>query len=127
MSIIAERCLGDDSVRLNIGVFEFKEIIFTAAVLHYAGTGEIRPFIGAGVATVMIFPERKFGALHFLNIPAGLDWSPSDAKYSLGIEGDINYFMAGSQPGGEKVSFKKDNRLLIVPGIHCLWKVGEEK
>jgi hypothetical protein len=127
VSFVAERRFGDDSLRLNVGFFEFKEIIFTAAVLHYAGNGMIRPYLGAGVATVMIFPERKFGALHFLNIPAGVVWSPANKKFSIGAEGDINYFMAGRQPGGGKVSFKKDGRLLIVPGINCKYKTCDKQ
>ena len=127
VSLVAERRIGDDSLRMNIGFFEFKEVIFTVSVLHYAGDGGIRPYLGAGVATVIIFPERKFGALHFLNVPAGIDWSPSGKKLSIGAEGDYNYFMAGRQPGGGKVSFKKGSRLLIAPGINCKWKTFDNQ
>ena len=121
VSVMVEHQIQDEAIRLNIGFFEFEEICISTSAVHYMGNGQIRPYIGAGIANVIIFPEKKLGTLHFLNIPAGLNWTPGNDAFRLGAEADFNRFLTGRNPGGGKVSFDKDERWLNVPGVYCLW------
>jgi len=117
LSLSVERHFGDNSIRINTGVFEFQELCVAVTANRYFTDSEFKPHVGIGVWNVLIFPEGKLGRLDMLNVPIGVDWEVSDRHYA-GVEMDLNYFMHGRNPGGGKITFDKEKRFLPLPALY---------
>ncbi len=127
LSATVEYGYGDASVRLRAGVFEFQEICFTTSVHRYFDAGSFRTQVGAGVWNILIFPEGNFGRLTFLTVPVGVEREFA-GRTAVGLEGDINCFLNGRDPGGGPVSWKKKEdgfrrRLLPLPALYSLYRI----
>lgn len=74
---------------------------------------------------VLIFPKGKAGGLGFINLLAGIDGKLTD-RNAMGVEGDLNIFLGGRQPGGGKATFGDGSfrkRLLPLPAVYYQYRL----
>lgn len=114
-----EKFYGDNSLRLNLGVFEIEEICISLSVNRYLTTSDLRPFVGIGLWDVVAITPKGLGSLTLLNIPVGLDWN-ANGKHFLGAELDLNFSLFCIDP--EKGSKKLNRRFIPFPGIYYKYK-----
>ncbi len=122
LSLRIERHYGDSFARVNIGILEPRELCLSASVHRGFTVNEISPHMGIGIMNVLIFPEGKFGHLDLLNLSAGIEGNLTD-RNALGMEGDLNIFLRGRNPGGGKATFGKGglrSRMLMIPAVYYL-------
>ena len=92
ISFIVERHIGHMSVRMNIGVLEFKEKVYSLAlsVNGYAGDGDKLPHAGIGVLSMFGKYDGNYETLFGLDFPVGLDCRFGNG-HALDLEVDILY------------------------------------
>lgn len=124
LSLRIERHYGDSFARVNIGIFEPRELCLSVSAHRGFTVSDISPCIGIGIMNVLIYPEGKFGHLDLLNLSAGIEGNLTD-RNALGVEGDLNIFLRGRNPGGGKAVFGKGglrSRMLALPAIYYVRK-----
>lgn len=109
-----EKFYGDNSLRLNLGVFEIHEICISGSFNHYFLASQPRPFVGIGLWDVLAITPHGIGSLTLLTLPIGLDWNVKN-RHFLGAELDINYGFFCIDPEGQK---EVEKIFLPFPGIY---------
>jgi hypothetical protein len=84
------------AVELDVGSWSFHEISMSIVYKEYIGGKALRPFVGAGLWTVVAAPEfdgERTGASLVLRAPLGLDWSFVD-RHAVGAALNLNRGLA---------------------------------
>ena len=108
LSASLEHHFGNNSLRMNAGIVGPMELCVAITFNRYFFTSsKVKSYAGVGMWNVFLFTFKGIGRLDILNVPVGLDWQKSD-RNSFGVETDINFFLHGRDPGGEKVHFNRN-------------------
>lgn len=113
----------DNSIGLNLGIFDIYEIIPTVFYkryipVPYLNQVNLTPYLGIGIASIF---SNWLGGIHLINVPIGLDWN-FWRMFSIGLEFDINYILAGWKFNSVNKTFSNiiiEREFLNAPGIYA--------
>lgn len=107
---------------LTAGTLGFQDVSLSLVAKHYAGGGDLHPYAGLGLWSVVAFPsepEKRRGWILILRAPVGLDWAVADA-HSFGVEGNINRAIAVRRTDPEDTRGPR-SRLVPLPAFYYRW------
>jgi hypothetical protein len=109
------------SVDLTFGTWSFRDLSFSAAVKQYFGTGDLHPFVGAGLWLVVAHPSgERTGVAAILHAPVGVDWRVSGAHF---LGGTINVNRAlGVRRTDPEDDMPLNKRFVPLPGLYYRWR-----
>ncbi|MBI4540969.1 MAG: hypothetical protein HY704_15815 [Gemmatimonadetes bacterium] len=88
---------GSNAVEFSLGTFRFDVITLSVTARRYSGSGPTRPYVGAGLWTILAFPGDDFGYLALARLAPGIDWKLGSEHYA-GLEASLSYALAVKRP-----------------------------
>lgn len=108
------------SLDLTVGTFAFRDVGVSAVVKQYIGGRAARPFVGAGLWTVVAWPdEERTGVALVARVPVGLDWNFT-GRHAIGGALTINRALAIRRPDPTD-DRPLNERLVPLPGMYYRW------
>lgn len=109
------------AIELTAGTWSFRDLSLSAVVKEYFGTGDLLPFVGAGLWVVVAYPEEgRTGMAAVLQAPVGVDWQAAPGSY-LGATLNVNRALAVRRTdAGDDLPLNR--RLVPLPGLYYRWK-----
>ena len=98
--VVVEWFSDTHAVELGIGTWAFRDVSVSAVYKEYFFGSRVRPFVGAGLWTVVAFPrDRRTGVALVLRAPVGAEWTFAD-DHSVGAALNLNRALAvrGTDP-----------------------------
>jgi hypothetical protein len=111
--------LFDDThaVELSVGTWSFRDLSVSAVYKEYFGAGDVRPFVGGGLWTVIASPpDGQTGAALVLRAPIGFDWGFAD-RHALGAALNVNLGLAVRRTDPED-DLPMNRRLVPLPEVY---------
>jgi hypothetical protein len=90
--VLVEWFSGTHAVELGLGTWAFQELSLSVVYKEYFFGSRLRPFVGAGLWTVVARGEQ-LGVALMARIPVGADWSFVD-DHSVGAALNLNRALA---------------------------------
>ena len=89
-----ERFSDTHAVELALGTWAFRDVSISAVYKEYFFGSRVRPFVGAGLWTVLAFPpDERTGVALIARAPIGAEWTFVD-DHSLGAALNVNRALA---------------------------------
>lgn len=110
------------ALEATVGTLGFRDVSLSLVAKHYAGGGELHPYVGGGLWSVAAFPpeeEKRTGWILVFRAPVGLDWAVADA-HSFGLEANINRALAVRRTDPEDTRGPQ-SRLVPLPAFYYRW------
>jgi len=122
VGFIMEYRWGNQSIDINIGTWSFKDLSVSVVGKQYFGSGQLRPFAGLGLWSV-IAPVHGVGERSGVSVlaraPVGADWNVS-AGHHLGAHLSVNRALWIRRIDPEDHTPPTD-RLVPLPGFYYAW------
>ncbi|MDH3206441.1 MAG: hypothetical protein OEO79_07510 [Gemmatimonadota bacterium] len=104
------------AIELGLGTWSFRDVSISTVYKEYIGGKALRPFVGAGLWTVIAAPaleEERTGLALVLRVPVGVDWSFVD-NHAIGLALNLNRGLAVRRSDPEDV-LPMNRRLVPLP------------
>lgn len=110
------------AVELTAGTLGFRDVSLSLVAKHYAGGGDLHPYAGAGLWSVVAFPReegKRTGWILIFRAPLGLDWDVA-AAHSFGLEVNLNRAVAVKRTDPEDRRGPQ-SRIVPLPAFYYRW------
>jgi hypothetical protein len=92
--VVVEWFSDTHAVEIGAGTWAFRDLSLSAVYKEYFFGSRVRPFVGAGLWTVMAFPPgERMGVALVARAPIGAEWTFVD-DHSIGLALDVNRVLA---------------------------------
>lgn len=89
---------GDHALDLNVATFDWNDLSISVVAKEYFGGGDVRPFVGLGLWTVVDFSSGPPGVALLARAPIGVDWRVNGGDHFAGLSVALNRALATWNP-----------------------------
>jgi hypothetical protein len=115
VALAVEHQWGDRALEVTVGTLSFRDISLSVVGKQYFSGGTLRPFVGAGLWSMVAFQEQGTGAALIFRAPLGAAWEMT-GNHFLGGEINLNRALSvrRTDPQDER---PPNTRIVPIPGL----------
>jgi hypothetical protein len=113
--VVVEWFSDTHTVELGVGTWAFRELSLSAVYKEYFFASRVRPFVGAGLWTV-VAPGERLGVALIARVPVGAEWTFVD-EHSAGAVLNVNRALAVRRTNPED-NLPPNGRIVPLPEVY---------